>query len=587
LGPYSEPVPWPRPVPLIGDRTSAEQRRGDPTAWAFQPAARDALHAVIAARRDIRRFRPDPIEPGLLERVLQAAHSAPSVGHSQPWRFLIIDDPDTRQRAASMADRERLAQAALLTEDAGRRLADLQLEGIREAPLGIVVCCDRRTPAPGVLGRSTFPDADLWSCACAIENLWLAARAEGVGVGWVTLFDPAELAALLHLPDGVVTLGWLCLGWPDERPPSPGLERAGWSSRAPLSDVVIHGCWPDEGPAAPPSHLQAPRQEAVVRVRDGADELLSPPSSLGVLDRAIDRVLALANVEQPVRDQAWGTLVLVGADHAVTAQGVSAYPSSVTRDVLEAAVAGEALGVVTAEANGLRILVVDAGVLGGPVAGALSARPGAPGGDISVADALRAADVEALVDAGRRIGRDAHGPVALGEVGIGNTTVAAALATALLDVEPHEMVGLGAGADSAMLGRKREVVALAVSRVATKDPLRLLGAIGGGEIAVLTGVVLGAAAEGKPVILDGLATSVAALLAVRLEPAVAAHLVAGHRSRESGHPLVLGRLGLEPLLDLRLRSGEGVGASLATGMLRNAMMARARTARTGSPVLGA
>ena len=113
-------------------------------------------------------------------------------------------------------------------------MLDLQLHGIRDAPVGVVVCCDRRTPAEGVLGRATYVDADLWSCACAIENLWLAARVEGVGVGWVTLFHPDELAALVGLPPGVETLGWLCLGWPDERPPEPGLQRAGWSSRQPL-----------------------------------------------------------------------------------------------------------------------------------------------------------------------------------------------------------------------------------------------------------------------------------------------------------------------------------------------------------------
>jgi nicotinate-nucleotide--dimethylbenzimidazole phosphoribosyltransferase len=125
-----------------------------------------------------------------------------------------------------------------------------------------VVCCDRRTDAAGVLGRATFPDADVWSCACAIENLWLAARAEGLGLGWVTLFDPAELAGLLRLPDGVVTLGWLCLGWPDERPPEPGLQRAGWSRRLPLYQVVIGERWPagEQAPAAPPSHLRAPDQ---------------------------------------------------------------------------------------------------------------------------------------------------------------------------------------------------------------------------------------------------------------------------------------------------------------------------------------
>ena len=577
---------WPRPVPLIGDRTSAAERGGDPQAWAFDPATRAGLYDVVAARRDIRRFRPDPVAPELLLRVLGAAHFAPSVGHSQPWRFLVIDDADTRQRAATMADRERLAQAALLTEDAGRRLADLQLEGIREAPLGVVVCCDRRTPADGVLGRSTFPDADLWSCACAIQNLWLAARAEGLGLGWVTLFDPAELGELLHLPAGVVTLGWLCLGWPDERPPEPGLERAGWSRRAPLADVVFTGGWPSEDVAAPVSRLRAPDQVAVVAVRDQADGLLSPPSSLGVLDRAVDRVLALGGADVGA---AWGRLVLVGADHAVTVHGVSAYPPSVTRDVLEAAVAGEALGVVTAAANGLAVTVVDAGVDGDPVAGAVAARPSLPGGDLASGEALCSADVELLVGAGRALGAAAaaDGLVVLGEVGVGNTTVAAALAAALLGLPPEQVVGLGAGADSAMLERKTAVVASALGQVGDGGPMGLLGRIGGGEVAVLVGVVLGAAAAGAPVMLDGLATSVAALIAVRLEPAVAAHLVAGHRSRESAHPAVLEQLGLEPLLDLRLRAGEGVGACLATGLLRSALISRSKSARTGSAVANA
>jgi nicotinate-nucleotide--dimethylbenzimidazole phosphoribosyltransferase len=243
-------VLWDRPVPLIGDASSARQRADAPDAWAFPPADRDALARVVAARRDVRRFRPDPVPADVLERVLAAGHAAPSVGHSQPWRFLVLDDQELRTRAARLADRERLAQAAQLEPEAARRLLDLQLEGIREAPLGVVVACDRRAPAAGVLGRATFPDADLWSCACAIQNLWLAARAEGLGLGWVTLFRPEELAELLHLPDGVVTLGWLCLGWPDERPPAPGLERAGWSRRQPLSDVVLHGTWPsdDRGP---------------------------------------------------------------------------------------------------------------------------------------------------------------------------------------------------------------------------------------------------------------------------------------------------------------------------------------------------
>jgi nicotinate-nucleotide--dimethylbenzimidazole phosphoribosyltransferase len=570
---------WPRPVPLIGDPTSAAQRAAAPDAWAMPAEVREGLAAVQAARRDVRRYRPDPVPDEVLRRVLAAGHTAPSVGHSQPWRFLVVRSPEARERASLLADAERLRQAAQLEPEAGRRLLDLQLEGIREAPLGVVVACDRRTPAAGVLGRATFPDADLWSCACAIQNLWLAARAEGLGMGWVTLFQPADLAELLGLPEGVVTLGWLCLGWPDERPPAPGLERAGWSRRLPLDAVVLSERWPAEdgaAPAPPPSKLRAPEQAAVVGARDLGDALLTVPGSLGVLDRAVDRVLALG------RSVAGGTLVLAAADHPVAGLGVSAFPAGVTADVTAASVAGVGLGVTAARQAGLGTVVVDAGVMT-PVAGAVAARPSLARGDLASADALASADVARLVAAGRRIGAEAAGAglVAVGEVGIGNTTVAAALAALLLGLPAEEVVGLGAGADSAMVERKRSVVSAAVARAAGRGagPLDAVAAVGGGEVAVLVGVILGAADAGAPVVLDGLLTGVAALVAVRLEAAVAAHLVAGQRSREAAHPAVLAALGLEPLLDLRLRAGEGAGASFAAGLLLGALAVRRDAAR--------
>jgi nicotinate-nucleotide--dimethylbenzimidazole phosphoribosyltransferase len=579
---------WPRPVPLVGDATSASQRAADPTGWAMGEQVRDALHRVVGARRDVRRFRPDPVPADVLERVLSAAHAAPSVGHSQPWRFLVVQDAGTRDRAAVLTDRERLRQAAQLEPDAARRLLDLQLEGVREAPLGVVVCCDRRTPAAGVLGRATFPDADLWSCVAAIQNLWLAARAEGLGLGWVTLFRPEELAGLLGLPDGVVTLGWLCLGWPDERPPAPGLERAGWSRRLPLSDVVLHDRWPVEdagAPAAPPSHLRAPDREAVVAARDQADRLLTPPGSLGVLDRAVDGVVALGGA-----GTSGGTLVLVAADHPVAAHGVSAYSPGVTRDVVRAAVAGTSLGATAARTAGLGVCVVDAGVSGDPVPGATVLRPVDPRGDLVGRPAMTPEDARRSLDAGRDLGRAAAaaGLVALGEVGVGNTTVAAALACGLLDADPTDAVGLGSGADAEVLARKRQVVGEAVGRARrnspalTRDPVVALAELGGPELAVLAGVVLGAAEAGAAVVLDGYATSVAALVAVRLEPGVQPVLVAGQRSRERGHELVLQDLGREPLLDLRMRAGEGVGAALAGGLLLAGLALRRETARVES-----
>jgi nicotinate-nucleotide--dimethylbenzimidazole phosphoribosyltransferase len=196
--------------------------------------------------------------------------------------------------------------------------------------------------------------------------------------------------------------------------------------------------------------------------------------------------------------------------------------------------------------------------------------------------------VQALLEVGRRLGaaRAAGGLVALGEVGVGNTTVAAALAAALLDLPAEQTVGLGAGADAAMLERKTAVVSAALRRARTAygariaEPTAALAALGGPEIAVLAGVTVGAAAAGAAVVLDGLATSVAALVAVRLEPAVAVHLVAGQRSREGAHADVLAQLGLEPLLDLRIRAGEGAGACLAAGLLLSGLQIRQATART-------
>ncbi|WP_375500729.1 5,6-dimethylbenzimidazole synthase [uncultured Jatrophihabitans sp.] len=561
---------WPRPVPLIGDRTSAQQRAADPTGWALGAEAVAALDEVIGARRDIRRFRPDPVPDALLQAVLSAGHQAPSVGHSQPWRFVVVTEQATRDRAAHLADRERLRQADRLDADRGTRLLDLKLEGIREAPVGVVVACDRRAPAAGVLGRATFADADMWSCACAIENMWLRARAVGLGIGWVTLFEPRDLVELLDIPDGVETLGWLCLGWPDERPPDPGLERAGWSQRVDLQSVVLHERWPAAAaPTAPMSYLRGPGQWAVVAGHDDGDDLLTAPGSLGALDAAVDRVLAL-----PGPPPTTGSLVLAGGHHLVTRYRVSAYPDSVTDHVLDAADAGRSLGATTARRSGFTVQVLRGELVDAP-------------GDLVATDALTTADVDRLLAQGQAAGRAAAatGLVCLGEVGVGNTTVAAVLACALLDLDVESAVGLGVGADAATVERKRDVVTRALARVraergaAVADPHLVLAALGGPEFALLVGVTLGAAAAGAAVVLDGLATSVAALLAVRLEPAVHAHLVAGHRSRERAHHAVLVELGLEPLLQLRIRAGEGVGACLAARLLLTGLEVRASAGR--------
>jgi 5,6-dimethylbenzimidazole synthase len=210
---------------------------------AFSPDERAAVYRAIFERRDCRRFLPDPLPDELIARLLMAAHHAPSVGFMQPWNFLLVRSREVRSRIKAAF--ERANARALEQFDGDRREAyrSLKLEGIVESPLNLCITCDRSRHGPVVLGRTAQPEMDLYSTVCAVQNLWLAARAEGVGVGWVSILDPADLREVLGLPDHVVPVAYLCLGRVPEFPPDPELQRAGWLDRIDLEPLVFEDRW--------------------------------------------------------------------------------------------------------------------------------------------------------------------------------------------------------------------------------------------------------------------------------------------------------------------------------------------------------
>lgn len=216
---------------------------------AFSQPERDAIYRAIYERRDMRHFRPDPIAGEVLHRLLLAAHQAPSVGYMQPWRFIRITDQALRQQIATLVDQEREQTAEALGER-GQAFMQLKVEGIRDcAELLVVALTDGRENY--VFGRRTLPQMDLASASCAIQNLWLAARAEGIGMGWVSLFDPLRLAQLLGIPAGGEPIAVLCLGQVDAFYPRPMLEMACWDSRKPLQALLGENAWPAEPDHAP------------------------------------------------------------------------------------------------------------------------------------------------------------------------------------------------------------------------------------------------------------------------------------------------------------------------------------------------
>ncbi|MEI8393225.1 MAG: 5,6-dimethylbenzimidazole synthase [Rhodospirillaceae bacterium] len=213
----------------------------------FSAADQAGLYKAIFGRRDVRgQFLPDPVPEDVLARVLTAAHFAPSVGFMQPWSFILVTDPAVKagiHRDFTAAN----AEAATLFEGERQEVyRRLKLEGIRDAPINLCVTCDRDRAGPVVLGRTHSPEMDLYSTVCAVQNLWLAARAEGLGVGWVSILHPPRLQALLGIPERVVPIAYLCLGRVSHFCDRPDLEVAGWRPRLPLDSLIHFDRWEGE-----------------------------------------------------------------------------------------------------------------------------------------------------------------------------------------------------------------------------------------------------------------------------------------------------------------------------------------------------
>lgn len=215
-----------------------------------------ALWRVLRERRDMRHFVPadtaEPLPDGLIGRLIEAAHLAPSVGFMQPWRFIRVTDRDLRERMHALVEEERLATAEALPSRKDEFLG-VKIEGIRECAELLVV-----TLMPGrdrhIIGRRVLPEMDIASVGCAIQNMWLAARAEGIGLGWVSFFDPDRLGRMLALPEGARPLGILCIGRVPAFYPRPMFEDAGWGKRLELGEVLFENRWPDSAGGTPTAY---------------------------------------------------------------------------------------------------------------------------------------------------------------------------------------------------------------------------------------------------------------------------------------------------------------------------------------------
>lgn len=554
----------------------------------------DVFYRVVAGRRDVRSgFLPDvPIADSVLDRILAAAHAAPSVGLSQPWDFIVLRDRAVRERVRALVAAHRDSYAASLPRARAAAFRSIKVEAIVDTPVNIVVTCDPTRGGRHTLGRFGQERMGSYSTALAVENLWLAARAEDLGIGWVSFFSEAgerELAQLLGLPAHLQVVAYLCIGHVEAFPDEPELAAAGWARRRPLSWVVHHETYgrrarPGEEPvnllAETTASITPPSKQARTDARDRLDRMTKPRGSLGrVEDVAVTLAGIAGQCPPPVPEPA--AVAVFAADHGVHAQGVSPWPQEVTGQMVLNFLAGGAVVNAFARQLGAEVCVVDLGVAADlePVPGLLP-RKVAPGtADMTRGPALTREQARAAVEVGIETARDlvvaGNRCLITGDMGIANTTAAAALICTFTGADPAAATGRGTGIDDETLAHKTDVVrrALELHEVGATDPLGALAAFGGLEHAGLAGFVLGAAAMRVPIVLDGVSGGAAALVAAAFAPTAVAFCLAGHRSAEPGHTLALAHLGLEPLLDLGMRLGEGTGALLALPVVQGAARA--------------
>ncbi|WP_329486850.1 nicotinate-nucleotide--dimethylbenzimidazole phosphoribosyltransferase [Kitasatospora sp. NBC_01246] len=567
-----------------------------PAAPGYDDVGREAVHQVIRERRDIRNgFRPDQIPHEVLIRVLEAAHTAPSVGYSQPWDFVVIRSAKTRRKMHELAERQREAYADSLPKGRAKQFKEIKIEAILETPVNIVVTADRTRGGRHTLGRHTQPQMAPYSAALAVENLWLAARAEGLGVGWVSFFDEEEMVRELGLPEHLEVVAYLCVGYVDAFPDEPELQQQGWAKKRPLSWVVHEEQYGNRAlPGEEPHSLLSETlrgirpldAKALGEAWDRQKRMTKPAGSLGMLEIISAQLSGLSRkCPPPIPEPA--CVAIFAGDHGVHAQGVSPWPQEVTAQMVGNFLAGGAVINAFAKQIGTEVCVVDVGVAAelpdaiqqGRTTGLLprKVRPGT--GDMTQGPAMTRDEVLKAVEIGIETARDlvAAGNKALvtGDMGIANTTASAALISVFTGLDPAEVTGRGTGIDDATHARKVEVVraALALHQPDPADPIGVLAAVGGLEHAAIAGFLLGAASLRTPVILDGVIAGSAALAAKAIAPEVLAACIAGHRSAEPGHQAALAKLGLRPLIDLDLRLGEGTGALLALPLVQSAARA--------------
>jgi nicotinate-nucleotide--dimethylbenzimidazole phosphoribosyltransferase len=537
------------------------------------------LDDLFKARRDTRHFTSDPVPSEVLDKALLAGHAAPSVGLTDATRYYIIKSLEVKQEIKKLFEEyNQKAIDKIEVQDRKNLYQELKLEAILDAPIGLVVCYDRSVLNDFTIGTIASNDTIKFSAVCAVQNIWLSLTSQGYSMGWVSILNYHQFKSILNLPDTTEPLGYFCIGKPGtDYEHQPMLQQLGWKDKA-ISPSITEIAAVSEIASAnrPLINKKVTQPSLSEKLKNKIDNKTKPTGSLGMLEKLAQQIGEVFATETPEIKNPH--LVVFAADHGIAQHGVSAYPPEVTRQMVGNFLEGGAAINVFCKQQEITLQIVDAGVnydfssklaiTNCKIARGTQSFLHTAAMSIAELDLCLSKSSELI----KAIAAKGCNTIAFGEMGIGNTSSASVLMSVLCGIPLADCVGRGTGVSDEQYRKKLEILKTSLGNYSdSNDIYQLMAQFGGFEILQIAGAILEAKSQNMLILIDGFIATVAYLCAYKINPLVKLNAVFCHQSDEQGHKLLLSYLKAEPLLQLKMRLGEGTGCALAFPLIKSAV----------------
>ena len=537
------------------------------------------LDKILKSRRDTRHFTTEDVPDAVIQKALQAGHWAPSVGLTDATRYYIIKAA-TVKKAVKTLFLEYHSKAESQTDNAQQK-ADynaLKLEAIEEAPIGLVIAYDRSVLNNFTIGTVGSNEALKFSTVCAAQNIWLSLTEQGFGMGWISILNYNFFKQTIGLPEHIEPIGYFCIGKPATNYDNqPMLQQLRWKekSKKPFCTEIVSVVKTKikTTETATPIGTDCFNQDLI---QQKIDSKTKPLGALGALENLAKKIALILKTSEPKIINP--NIVVFAADHGIASHGVSAYPQDVTRQMVSNFLDGGAAINVFCKQNNINLSIVDAGVnYDFPTNTTLIVAKIAKGTQSFLQmPAMSVTERDLCFEKGREIvnniAKKGSNCIGFGEMGIGNTATASVLMSVLTEIPIAQCVGKGTGVNKEKLIHKQQLLSRAISTYTGENDLEsLITYFGGFEILQMAGGMLSAFDHNMIIMVDGFISTVAYLIAFKMNPEIKNNSIFCHKSVEQAHQKLLEYLKVNPLLDLDLRLGEGTGCALAMPLLQSAV----------------